>query len=103
MKNSAIIIICCSLVISSCNTNQSAQTLQGDSLQHQTKQNDSAGQAMKQDLLKAGDMVKAESPDALTEYEHGYALPRKNEGAAQSPVDIIASGLITHTIRRTDV
>jgi len=103
MKNSAFITICCSLVISSCNTNQSAQTLQGDSLQHQTKQNDSAGQAMKQDLLKAGDMVKAESPDALMEFEHGYALPRKSDGEAQSPVDIISTGLLTHTSHKTDL
>jgi carbonic anhydrase len=103
MKNSTFITIWCSLVICSCNTNQPAQTMQGDSLQQHTKQKDSAGEASKQDLLKAGDMVKAESPDALTEYEHGYALPRENEGAAQSPVDIITYGLLTHTIRRTDV
>ncbi len=103
MKNSTFITIICSLVISSCNTNQPAQTTQGDSLHQDSKQKDSAGEAAKQNLVKAGDMVKAESPDAITEFEQGYALPRMNEGDAQSPVDIISTGLLTHTSHKTDL
>jgi carbonic anhydrase len=103
MKNSTFITICFSLVIASCNNNQPAQTLQGDSLQQHSKQKDSAGETLKKDLEKAGDMVKAESPDALTEFEHGYALPRKNEGDAQSPVDIISTGLLTHASHKTEL
>lgn len=103
MKNSTLIAISSSLLISSCNTHQQVQSKQADSLQMVVKQKDSAEHERMQNLAKAGDMVKAESPDALTEFEQGYALPRINEGISQSPVNIISSGLISHSKQRDDL
>ena len=40
-----------------------------------------------------GNMVKAESPDALIKQEQGYALPGTNGGTAQSPINIISSNV----------
>jgi carbonic anhydrase len=101
MKITTLITILCSVLISSCNTNEQTQTKQADSLQLEAKQKDSVAQEAKQNLIKAGDMVKAESPDALTEFEQGYALPRMNDGTAQSPVDIISSSLQSNTEQLT--
>jgi len=102
MKNSTLISILCSLLISSCNTKQHAESKQADSLQTTTKQKDSDEQEM-QNLVKAGNMVKAESPDALTKFEQGYALSRTNDGIAQSPINIISSGLQRDTKQRSDL
>ena len=38
----------------------------------------------------AGNMVKSEAPDAVTKVAQGYALPRFDDGQAQSPIDIIS-------------
>jgi carbonic anhydrase len=103
MKNVSFIPIICTLLISACNTNQPAETKQADSLQMESKQNDSMDQQVIQALTKAGDKVKAESPDALVKYEQGYALPRMNDGIAQSPVNIITSALQTHTKQKSDL
>jgi carbonic anhydrase len=101
MKNSTWIALTFLLIHSACNTNQQAETRQTDSLD--LKQNDSAEQRILQSLAKAGDMVKSESPDALFEFEQGYALPRLNDGITQSPVNIITSGLETNNIQRSDL
>ena len=37
-----------------------------------------------------GNMVKSEAPDAVTKVAQGYALPRFDDGQAQSPIDIIS-------------
>jgi len=38
----------------------------------------------------AGNMVKSEAPDAVTKIAQGYALPKFDDGQAQSPIDIIS-------------
>jgi carbonic anhydrase len=101
MKNSTLISIMCSLLISSCNTKQYDESKRADSLQMDTKQKDSAEHEVMQNLVKAGNMVKAESPDALTKFEQGYALSRMNDGIAQSPINIISSGLQRYTKQRS--
>ena len=103
MKNSTLISILCFLLISSCNTKQHAESGQADSLQMITKQKDSAEHEVMQNFAKAGDMVKAESPDALTKFEQGYALPSVNDGIAQSPINIISDSLQTYTKHRSDL
>ena len=36
-------------------------------------------------------MVRSEAPDALTKAEQGYALPKFDDGLAQSPINILSS------------
>jgi carbonic anhydrase len=103
MKNLTLVSILCFLLISSCNTKQHAEPSQADGLQLETKQKNSAEHEVMQKLAKAGDMVKAESPDALTEFEQGYALPSMNDGIAQSPINIITTGLQGYTKQRGDL
>src|SRR5277367_7062490 len=103
MKNSILISILCSQFIFSCNSKQEAESKKADSLQMDTKQKDSAAKEVMQNLTKAGNMVKAESPDALTEFEQGYSLSRINDGTAQSPINIISSGLRKYTRQRSDL
>ena len=103
MKNSTLISIICSLLISACHTNQQTEKKLADSLQIQTESKEHTDQQMIQTLTKAGDMVKAESPDAEVKFEEGYALPRMNDGIAQSPINIITSGLPFYTGQRSDL
>jgi carbonic anhydrase len=93
MKNSALIPIWFSVLVAACNMDQHTAPKQTDSLQLETQHKDSAEQERMQKLTSAGNMVKAESPDALDKYEQGYALPSTNGGSAQSPVNIISSAL----------
>jgi carbonic anhydrase len=97
MKNSSWMTLLFFLLLSACNTNQQNEIRQTDSLG--LKQKDSAEQRALQSLAKAGDMVKSESPDALVEFEQGYALPRLNDGIRQSPVNIITSSIETGNIK----
>jgi carbonic anhydrase len=93
MKNSTLILIIYSLLGSACHTDQQTKTLPADSLQKQAESVDSVQQKTIEKLTRAGDMVKAESPDAEVKFEQGYALPSANDGVAQSPINIITSGL----------
>jgi carbonic anhydrase len=102
MKNSTWMVVLC-LLHSACNTNQQAATRQTDSLQMELKQKDSIGQRVILDLTKAGDKVKSESPDALVEFEQGYAMPRLDGGTTQSPVNILTSDLETDKVHRSDL
>src|SRR5436190_16965773 len=36
-------------------------------------------------------IVRSEAPDATTKTEQGYALPRFDDGMAQSPINILSS------------
>jgi carbonic anhydrase len=103
MKNSTFILIMCSLLILACQTNQQAKSKQVDSLQIQAGAKEQSEQQMEQTLTKAGDMVKAESPDAEEKFEQGYALPRMNDGVAQSPINIITFGLSSNAKKRIDL
>src|SRR5450432_2965202 len=93
MKISFLVSILWSVVIASCNTKQDTGSKKADSLQTGTKQKDSDAQASMPKLAKAGNHVKSESPDAITKFEQGYVLSSANDGVAQSPINIIASGL----------
>jgi len=102
MKNSTLIPIICSLLISACHSNQQAETRQVDSLQlYTTESKEDAKQQMMQ--TKAGDIVKAESPDAEVKFEQGYALPRLDDGVTQSPINIITAGLHAEARQRRDL
>jgi carbonic anhydrase len=42
-------------------------------------------------VTKQANEVKSEAPDALTKTETGYALPRFDDGLAQSPINILSA------------
>jgi carbonic anhydrase len=103
MKNSILIPIIGFLIISACNNNQEAEPKQVDSLQNQTESKEQADQQMVQNLTRAGDIVKAEAPDAEVKFEQGYALPRTNDGIAQSPINIITTGVEPNSKQHNDL
>jgi len=39
---------------------------------------------------QGGNLVKSEAPDAITKSEQGYALPKFDDGLAQSPINILS-------------
>jgi carbonic anhydrase len=56
------------------------------------KQTDTVKAATKQTSADSlSNVVRAEAPDALTKTEQGYALPRFDDGLAQSPINILSS------------
>jgi carbonic anhydrase len=44
--------------------------------------------------IASGNIVKSESPDAVTKIAQGYALPKDDSGQAQSPIDIISDSTV---------
>lgn len=103
MKNSILIPIICFLLFSACNTNQEAEPKNTDSLQKQVETKEHADQQVMENLTRAGDIVKAEAPDAEVKFEQGYALPRTNDGSSQSPINIITSDLEPNTKQHNDL
>jgi carbonic anhydrase len=58
-------------------------------------QKDSAeNTAVQKDTIKGGNLVKSEAPDAVTKVTQGYALPRFDDGLAQSPINILADSTL---------
>jgi len=43
---------------------------------------------------EVGNQVKSEAPDALSKTEQGYALPRFDDGMAQSPINILTNSAL---------
>jgi carbonic anhydrase len=50
--------------------------------------------AIQKDTIKGGNLVKAEAPDAVTKVTQGYALPRFDDGLAQSPINILSDSTL---------
>jgi carbonic anhydrase len=50
--------------------------------------------AVQKDTIKGGNLVKAEAPDAVTKVTQGYALPRFDDGLAQSPINILSDSTL---------
>jgi carbonic anhydrase len=50
--------------------------------------------AFQKDTMKGGNLVKAEAPDAATKITQGYALPRFDDGLAQSPINILSDSTL---------
>ncbi|HTB25043.1 MAG TPA: carbonic anhydrase family protein [Puia sp.] len=56
---------------------------------------DSAEKArFQKDSLIGGNMIKSEAPDAMTQINQGYALPRYDDGLAQSPINILSDSAL---------
>ncbi|HLA60248.1 MAG TPA: hypothetical protein VK622_15850, partial [Puia sp.] len=73
------------ILISACSNPKNKET-QADTVQ--------AVKAQPEEIA-AGNMVKSESPDAVTKIAQAYALPKvDSSGQAQSPVDIISDSTI---------
>jgi carbonic anhydrase len=50
--------------------------------------------AVQKDTIKGGNLVKNEAPDAVTKITQGYALPRFDDGLAQSPINILSDSTL---------
>jgi carbonic anhydrase len=50
--------------------------------------------AAQKDTITGGNMVKSEAPDAITKINQGYALPRYDDGLAQSPINILSDSTL---------
>jgi carbonic anhydrase len=86
MKKSIYFFIIYFLILTAC------QNRQKENKEAASKQTDTAKVESKQTHKKTqNNEVKSEAPDALTETEQGYALPRFDDGLAQSPINILSS------------
>jgi carbonic anhydrase len=67
------------------------QSQQGPGNESQHKQSDTPKTEDSKPTNSTGNQVKSEAPDASTKIEQGYALPRFDDGIAQSPINILSS------------
>jgi carbonic anhydrase len=102
MKNLLPFLTGCLMFFSACHTDQH-KSAEVDTPKTDTTKTERAEHRATHDQALSADMVKAEAPDALVEVEHGYALPLTNDGLAQSPIDIISSGLHADAKHRSNV
>jgi len=58
---------------------------------------------LQSDSLKGGNLVKSEAPDAETKTIQGYALPRYDDGMAQSPINIISDSAISDSSQMASI
>ena len=84
MKYTIAVIMPMIALISSCSNPKKNET-QMDTAQAVTVQHEE---------IPAGNMVKSEAPDAVTKIAQGYALPKFDDGQAQSPIDIMSDSTI---------
>ena len=49
---------------------------------------------VQKDTIVGGNLVKSEAPDAITKIDQGYALPRFDDGLAQSPINILSDSTL---------
>ncbi len=88
MKNSIYIILIHLLILASCQNHSKENTATVSNQKDTTTADEHLS------VGKQSNEVKSEAPDALTKTEQGYALPRFDDGPAQSPVNILSSNTI---------
>ena len=85
MKYSTVASMLAMALISACNSPK----------QKETKTDTAQIVKVQPEEIATGNMVKSESPDAVTKIAQGYALPKvDSSGQAQSPIDIISDSTI---------
>ena len=84
MKLAIITLISLGLILNACNP-ESKDTAPQDSIKTEV---------IPATPVTADNLVKSEAPDALTKTDQGYALPRKNDGKSQSPVNILSDSTV---------
>ena len=86
MKYAIYVFIVFLLLLAAC------QNRQQESKETGNKQKDTIKTEGNPTLVdKESNEVRSEAPDALTKTEQGYALPRFDDGMAQSPINILSS------------
>ena len=78
-------VIFCLLILASCHNREKEKE------PAVTSGNDSAKVDMHLSVNTRSNEVKSEAPDASTKIEQGYALPKFDDGPAQSPINILSS------------
>ena len=53
--------------------------------------------------IATDNLVNAEAPDAITKTEQGYALPRYDNGKAQSPINILSDSTVKDSNQSYDI
>lgn len=87
MKYSIYVFIIYLLLLTACRDRQKETKETGN------KQTDTIKTESKQTSADIqSNLVRSAAPDALTKTEQGYALPRIDDGLAQSPINILSSG-----------
>jgi carbonic anhydrase len=84
MKYTIVVSMLVMTLISACSNPKTNET-QKDTVQAATDQH-------KETIT--GNLVKSEAPDAVAKIVQGYALPKFDDGQAQSPIDIISDSTI---------
>ena len=84
MKYTIAVIMLMTNLISTCSNSNKNET-KTDTVQAATVQHEE---------IPSGNMVKSEAPDAVTKIAQGYALPRYDDGQAQSPIDIFSDSTV---------
>jgi carbonic anhydrase len=85
MKYTWVVILLMMGLISAC-SNPKKNVPQTDSVQSVKVAHD--------EIATGGNMVKSEAPDAVAKIVQGYALPKFDDGQAQSPIDIITDSTV---------
>jgi carbonic anhydrase len=85
MKYSIYVLMICFLLFTAC------QDQQKENKKTNNKQRDAIKTESKQTSATESNQVRSEAPDALTKTEQGYAIPRFDDGLAQSPINILSS------------
>jgi len=93
MNKSTRGIILLALFLNACNS-ESKNAVQQDSTKTETSPEAST---------RADNLVKAEAPDAITKMEQGYALPRHEDGKAQSPINILSDSTVKDSDQNVDI
>ncbi|MFI5156817.1 MAG: carbonic anhydrase family protein [Chitinophagales bacterium] len=84
MRHTFIMLLFGILLFQACKLSNK-ETIKTDSLVAESKQTTS---------LTGGNQVKVEAPDAIIKSEQGYALPRFDDGLAQSPINILSDSTV---------
>jgi carbonic anhydrase len=85
MKYSIFGSVICIMLLAGC------QSQPGTEKETQKKQEDTLKTEDKKLANTGGNQVKSEAPDASTKIEQGYALPKFDDGLAQSPINILTA------------
>ncbi len=84
MKYSVVISLIGAILCQACKLSNK-ETIKADSSVAESKQTTT---------LTGGNQVKVEAPDAIIKTEQGYALPRFDDGLAQSPINILSDSTV---------
>ena len=65
--------------------------------ENQVKKDTAQNIAIQKEAATGDNMVKSEAPDAVDKLIQGYALPKFDDGLAQSPINILSNTTVQDT------